>query len=565
MKSKHWVKAMRKTLAIVFTASFLFSNTIVFGIGGAGPIRNIKSDAVVAKYTTDLTQLGREGRLRQDLSLESEAIRLTNALAEGGLRQPVLVTDLRETRNTIVEQLAIRIANGDVPEGLAGRDLVRLDVDNVYSNAANGNDFEALVLSILDDAVSDHGKKILFIDDLGFVLQHKNAAERILSCVAEGKIAVIGGSSVPDYRDRIEADGRFSKAFTAFEIKDLRPASSDDAASAPAETYRGGTLSPDLREMIASDPSGKTRVNVIVQARNADNPALRQLIASGEARITDRIGSTDTLVVNMPLSTVQTLSQSGLANYISPDRPTTTTGHIEDTTGLSLMRSQPALNGRSAYTLDGTGIGIAVLDSGIYAAHNGFKNNSGASRIVANVNFTNANITDTSDGFGHGTHVAGLAAGNSSVSSGAYRGVASNANIISVKVLDNNGQGQQSWLLNGLNWVLTNRTTYNIRVVNLSLGATAIDTYTNDPVCLKVKELAAAGIVVIAAAGNLGKDSLGNKRYGQIHSPGNSPYVITVGASNTMGTTAHGDDTIASTSPVLTFITTTAARASGPW
>ena len=79
------------------------------------------------------------------------------------------------------------------------------------------------------------------------------------------------------------------------------------------------------------------------------------------------------------------------------------------------------------------------------------------------------------------------------------------ASIISVKVLDDYGAGQTSWLLNGLDWVLQNKTTYNIRVVNLSLGTTAIDSYRNDPVCLKVKELVRNGIIVVAAAGNLGE------------------------------------------------------------
>ena len=75
---------------------------------------------------------------------------------------------------------------------------------------------------------------------------------------------------------------------------------------------------------------------------------------------------------------------------------------------------------------------------------------------------------------------------------------------------------------------------YNIRIVNLSLGASAIDSYRNDPLCRKVKELVSAGIVVVAAAGNLGKSNTGQKIYGRVHSPGNSPYAITVGAANTI-------------------------------
>ncbi|MBO0160234.1 S8 family serine peptidase, partial [Vibrio parahaemolyticus] len=86
--------------------------------------------------------------------------------------------------------------------------------------------------------------------------------------------------------------------------------------------------------------------------------------------------------------------------------------------------------------------------------------------------------------------------------------------------------GQTSWLLQGLDWVLQNRQRYNIRVVNLSLGTLAVDSWRNDPICVKVKELTDAGLVVIAAAGNLGRTSDGRKVYGSIHSPGISPYVI---------------------------------------
>ena len=193
--------------------------------------------------------------------------------------------------------------------------------------------------------------------------------------------------------------------------------------------------------MMAQDPSGKKRVDVIIQAKDADNAALRALMADGQARVSERIGKTDTMVVNLPLSALNTLSTSGLINYISPDRPTQTTGHVEDTTGITLMRSQPASGSRAAYTLDGSGVGVAVLDSGIYAAHNGFKTD-GTSRIVANVNFTSSTLSATNDVYGHGTHVAGIAAGNDGYNGGAYRGVANNANIISVKVLNDAGRAR---------------------------------------------------------------------------------------------------------------------------
>ena len=88
------------------------------------------------------------------------------------------------------------------------------------------------------------------------------------------------------------------------------------------------------------------------------------------------------------------------------------------------------------------------------------------------------------------------------------------------------------------------RNTYNIRVVNLSLGR-CVDSYKNDAVCRAVRKLVDAGIVVVAAAGNNGKDALHPKVYGRIHSPGNEPSAITVGAANTFGTNNRQDDSVA--------------------
>src|SRR3712207_3775661 len=98
------------------------------------------------------------------------------------------------------------------------------------------------------------------------------------------------------------------------------------------------------------------------------------------------------------------------------------------------------------------------------------------------------------------------------------------------------GTGTTSGLLGALAWVLDNRAQYNIRVVNLSLGTAAVDSYRNDPLCLAVRSLVNAGVVVVAAAGNEGKNADGQKLYGLIHSPGIEPSAVTVGATNTYDT-----------------------------
>ena len=329
-----------------------------------------------------------------------------------------------------------------------------------------------------------------------------------------------------ELQEKIEASQVYAAMFEAIHISASAAAISGSGLeqNKGSEGFRGDNVSPDLREMLARDPAGSSRIDVVLQAKDADNAALRSLLSDGTARIADRIGQTDTLVLNLPLSVVQTLSTSGLINYVSPDRAMQGSGHVEDTTGAAAIRSQQGSSG--AYTLDGSGVGVAIIDSGVYTGHTGFRNGQGLSRVTASVDFTGSGVADS---YGHGTHVAGLAAGSSTKNGGAYRGVASGANIISVKVLNNNGTGQTSWLLNGMNWILQNREQHNIRVVNMSLGTLARDTYTNDPLCRKVKELSDAGIVVVAAAGNLGRGTNGGKFYGMIHSPGNSPHAITVG------------------------------------
>ena len=105
--------------------------------------------------------------------------------------------------------------------------------------------------------------------------------------------------------------------------------------------------------------------------------------------------------------------------------------------------------------------------------------------------------------------------------------------------------GNASHVIAAIDWAIANKATYNIRVINMSLGTPAVDSYTVDPLCLAARRAFNAGIVVVASAGNNGKDSLGNKQYGSIGSPGIEPSVITVGAANTFGTDSRSDDTVA--------------------
>ncbi len=201
--------------------------------------------------------------------------------------------------------------------------------------------------------------------------------------------------------------------------------------------------------------------------------------------------------------------------------------------------------------LTGAGIGVAVLDSGITNWHNDLTNHGtgtypyGNQRVSAFVDFVNGQLSPYDD-LGHGSHVAGIIAGNGADSNGQKAGSAPDASLVVLKVLDAQGGGTIATLIQALDWVLLHHTEYNIRVVNMSVGAQIHESYWTDPLTLATKRVVDAGVVVVAAAGNWGKHQDGTPVWGGIAAPGNAPWVLTVGASSTNGTPTRSDDTHAS-------------------
>lgn len=172
----------------------------------------------------------------------------------------------------------------------------------------------------------------------------------------------------------------------------------------------------------------------------------------------------------------------------------------------------------SGYT--GRGITIAILDTGICPLKDfTFPTN----RIIAFKDFVNKK-TNPYDDNGHGTHVSGIACGNGFLSNGKYMGIAPESNLVSLKILDENGKGNSADVLAGLQWILDNKNRYNIRIINLSIGTK--DEGGSDPLIKAVENLWESGIIVVIAAGNNGPSK------SSVTSPGISRKVITVGASD---------------------------------
>jgi serine protease AprX len=188
---------------------------------------------------------------------------------------------------------------------------------------------------------------------------------------------------------------------------------------------------------------------------------------------------------------------------------------------------------------DGSGVTVAVVDSGVSLDYD-FSSQPGelnADRVLLQLGF-NQDSTIIHDPFGHGTHVAGIIAGNGSGSNGYYQGVAPGANLIGIKVSDDLGMAYESDTVYALQWIFDHKDEYNIRVVNLSIQSTVEQSYHDSALSAAAEILWFNGVVVVAATGNW----YGGEVYPLNAAPGNDPYIITVGAVDENGTAKILDD-----------------------
>ena len=176
------------------------------------------------------------------------------------------------------------------------------------------------------------------------------------------------------------------------------------------------------------------------------------------------------------------------------------------------------------------GVGVAVIDSGVQPSP------AFGARLEAGIDLTGANNA-LADGFGHGTHIAGIIAGQSGAvgSTKGFTGIAPDARIVSVRVADATGATSLLKILQGMDWVYKNAAARNIKVVNMSLGVPGYSDYRLDPLAAAAERLWASGVTVVASAGNVGAGH-------GLASPAYDPFVVAVGAIDTMGTLTTADD-----------------------
>jgi serine protease AprX len=314
--------------------------------------------------------------------------------------------------------------------------------------------------------------------------------------------------------------------------------------SITASAAGGRKLAPDL-DRFPKHRDGT--VDVIIRFNQKPQARHFQAIGARGGRMRSQLQHISGAAYRIPATMLAWLEKHPDVAYVSPDRPNK----------VAFDDAIPAVMGdlaRQQFALDGTGVGIAVIDSGVYE-HDDLQSADGTySRIVYSESFVPTDPS-TGDPYGHGTHVAGIIAGNGRDSQSGYSqhymGLASNANIINLRVLDANGSGADSQVIAAIGRALELKYDYNIRVINLSLGRNIFESYKDDPLCQAVEAAWQAGIVVVVAAGNNGRansigNTVGNSGYGTIQVPGNDPSVITVGATKTNNTSMRLDDMVAS-------------------
>ncbi len=278
---------------------------------------------------------------------------------------------------------------------------------------------------------------------------------------------------------------------------------------------------------VAVLPQGGDRVRVIVQG--TDVAAARSAVRAQGGRIVSEVAVVNGVIADLRAPQAERLAEEPGVVRVTLDRGIGVAGE-------SLREYGKKINVEVAKTIGakevwdagilGEGVTVAVLDTGIDP------NSLHPHKIVAYYDAIEDELyvppkvqKSPRDPNGHGTHVAGIIANDEYESQDEeYRGIAPEADLVAVRVLDETGAGAYADVIRGINWVVENKDEYGIDVLNISLYAEPVAPYWADPYNLAVMAAWEAGIVVVVSAGNTGPDPM------SIGVPGNTPYVITVGA-----------------------------------
>jgi len=284
-------------------------------------------------------------------------------------------------------------------------------------------------------------------------------------------------------------------------------------------------------------------VEIFVQRAGTVGDAAAEAVKAAGGTLERSLDGIDGFVAQVPEGAVSGLTRAGLR--ISENHPIRL--YSERMTGdalrgMSTMEHVRRVTGALATDkqgYDGTNIGVALIDSGVAPV----KALSGTGKLFygPDISLDGTNNPDAAnfDGYGHGTHLAGIIGGSEPITSTTpgFQGIAEGSRVVSVRAASSDGTTDLLQVLAAIDWVIQHKNATNTRVLNLSLGVPSPGDYRTDPLSFAVEKAWKAGIVVVVAAGNDGE-----KAGSPITSPATNPFVIAVGGVDTQGTDTAGDD-----------------------
>ena len=343
-------------------------------------------------------------------------------------------------------------------------------------------------------------------------------------------------TSVPASRTvRLAAPRALALGVAAILLASVTSSALPASRPAVAQSHQYADVDPDLLGRSGGD------VKVIVQSIEGSFVSTERAIKQAGGKVTLDLPIINGVAATLPARAITGLATIEGVRSISLDRPVTVQGGGDSTSADSVYPK--VVNADNAWQAgaSGSGVTVAVLDTGIADIADLAGRVLPITDDIAHSTSPCVNLSGEQgcgDSYGHGTFIAGIIAGNGAASNGEYSGVAPGANLVSVKLAGRDGSADVSNVIAGIQWSVSFRDRYGIKVLNLSLGTDSHQTYRTDPLNYAVEKAWASGIVVVVAASNRGPSA------GTISKPGDDPWVITVGATDDRGTSGLGDDQV---------------------
>ncbi|HEY5838011.1 MAG TPA: hypothetical protein VIT19_03180, partial [Pyrinomonadaceae bacterium] len=375
-------------VAWLMVTALLLSMSAGFGFTRAANAENSESmpskndaRALLSAYATDLSAEASQGNIESVQGFESEIDSVIASLANGFAKAPVVIGASDADRASVARGVALRVASGNVPVNLEGKRVFSLNLDALAKDAKTPSEFNQRIHSVFAAAAATRDEIILFVDQL-----HQYAGARataaatatIRSAIAANHLSVIGGASSEAYDAYIGSDDQVASLFETISLDAAESAENTtglkDKRKRPIkQEFEGEKIAPDMRDLMASaGPNGQ--VAAIVQVSDVNSRQVRALLTRYGVTVGARMANLGAMKVDLPVEAIDALMKSNSMNYISPDVKVESLGHVTATTGTDQVRNAPGLLAGllGASAIDGKGIGIAVLDSGLDSSHQAF-------------------------------------------------------------------------------------------------------------------------------------------------------------------------------------------------